>query len=88
MRCKNRMQAIPTIIYNHKIDFLVANEVEICNKGNQNCGKYDFCGGHLSTDTKEPYCQKCTHRPSKCPNNLNPGWQTINETIGIAKEAQ
>ena len=34
----------------------------------------------MSTDTKEPYCLKCTHEPSKCANNLNPGWQTINET--------
>ena len=74
------IQAIPTIIYYHKITFLVASEVEICNKGNQNCGKYDFCGGYLSADTKEPYCLKCAHESSKCANNLNPGWQTINET--------
>ena len=60
--------------------FLVASEVEVCIEGNRNCGKHDFCGGHLTTDTKEPYCLKCVHEPSKCANNLNPGWKNINET--------
>ena len=59
---------------------LLADQVNVCKKGHENCGARSFCGTRLTIDTKEPYCAKCGDSSSSCVNNFNPGWASMSDS--------